>query len=293
MDTCDRRPVMAALDFSHDGSRAAVYAADLAARLGRPLTIVHVASVPRPVGPTIMSGPAVRRCLERARSGLREVADGLATTHPAVAVTTRVVVGDPVDSLVSASRDAFALTIGARGLGGHPTLRWGSISNRVVARAACPVIVVRSIPASPARGPIIVVADTPAHGDAACLFATQASAGDAIYVVGVHPDPAEHGRISLGIGALPLDHVIIRMVSGGRNITADVRRAAADFEASLIVVARERHGWPYRFGHGSVVHDVVDMNECPVAVVGMAPDSSADTTPPVHAPAAPQVPTAA
>ncbi|HTZ91190.1 MAG TPA: universal stress protein [Streptosporangiaceae bacterium] len=93
--------------------------------------------------------PADEHLLETAREAATELADKaageLGESQPA-SVTIRAVNGFAADELVNASKDADLLVVGARGgahsggLAGHAPI--GSISNKVLHHAQCPVVVV-------------------------------------------------------------------------------------------------------------------------------------------------------
>jgi nucleotide-binding universal stress UspA family protein len=57
-------------------------------------------------------------------------------------ITVNVVVGNPAEELVNASRDADMLVVGSRGSGGFGKLLVGSVSSQVTHHAVCPVLVV-------------------------------------------------------------------------------------------------------------------------------------------------------
>jgi nucleotide-binding universal stress UspA family protein len=59
-------------------------------------------------------------------------------------VSQRAVQGHPAQVLLDAAADAALLVVGSRGLGGVRGMLLGSVSQHVVARAACPVVVVRA-----------------------------------------------------------------------------------------------------------------------------------------------------
>ena len=58
------------------------------------------------------------------------------------AVEREFVVGDPVDELVARSEDADLVIVGSRGYGPLRSVLLGSVSAKLVRRAACPVMVV-------------------------------------------------------------------------------------------------------------------------------------------------------
>jgi nucleotide-binding universal stress UspA family protein len=62
---------------------------------------------------------------------------------PVVDVRTLVEEGNPAEVLIEQSKEADLLVVGSRGLGGFRGMLLGSISQHVVAHAACPVVVLR------------------------------------------------------------------------------------------------------------------------------------------------------
>ena len=59
-------------------------------------------------------------------------------------VSQRAVMGDPAQVLLDAAADAALLVVGSPDRGGFTGMLLGSVSQHVVARAACPVVVVRA-----------------------------------------------------------------------------------------------------------------------------------------------------
>ncbi|MFF3667159.1 universal stress protein [Microtetraspora malaysiensis] len=89
------------------------------------------------------------------QEGARLVSESLAgwkAEYPDVPVVEQVVEGAPVPILVDASGNAELLVVGARGRGGFPGLRLGSISHAVLHHAKGPVAVVRGPQATSAAG---------------------------------------------------------------------------------------------------------------------------------------------
>jgi len=86
--------------------------------------------------------------LGRAEHAQAEAREWWATQHPDVPVEWELPVGLPVEALVTASRDAGLVVVGARGRGGLASLLLGSVSRAVVHGAHGPVEVTRSAPVS-------------------------------------------------------------------------------------------------------------------------------------------------
>lgn len=109
---------------------------------------------------------------------------------PGVAVTTEVQLDEPAVALVESSRRASMTVLGARGLGRVSGRLLGSVSQKVAAHAAGPVVVVRE-GAARTDGPVVVGVD-PEHDAAVPLELAFAHA--AAHGVGVRIVHAAHER---------------------------------------------------------------------------------------------------
>ena len=79
---------------------------------------------------------------EQAQTELTRVLDDVAHEPRSVAIRPVVVDGRPADVLVELAKGADELVVGTRGRGGFAGLLLGSVSQRCVERAPCPVVVV-------------------------------------------------------------------------------------------------------------------------------------------------------
>ncbi|MEU6060652.1 universal stress protein [Streptomyces sp. NPDC047097] len=226
-----------------DGSAASLAAAEWAAReaevRGLPLRLVHAAeewSTPYGQSPPVP-------LLSRPRWGermLARAADELAERHPGLKIETEQVADGAFDTLMEASRDADLLVLGSRRLTALAGYLMGSVSLAVLARATCPVALVRAPDPE----------DAPALAPAARAAALTAADGGADHRPGTPPAtagapdvPAPVGEVVLGLDlAKPSDEVI-----------AHAFAAAAERGAVLRVV----HGWsmPPVFGYDPAALD--------------------------------------
>lgn len=140
-----RPGVIVGTDGTGDSSRAIGFAFAHAADRGLPLTVVHACTA-HPHGdyvpPWQASDPAARTAKEQAATA-KEIA-GWSAKYPDVPVRRHVLRADPVSALVDHSRGAELLVVGSRGFGGLSGMVIGSVSQRVLASAHCPVAVVTS-----------------------------------------------------------------------------------------------------------------------------------------------------
>lgn len=88
-----------------------------------------------------------------------------------VKLTSTLVRGGPSQRLIQASTDADLLVVGARGQGGFPGLRAGSVSVQVARHAHCSVIVTRHDADVSEDGRLVVGVDGSPGADIAARFA--------------------------------------------------------------------------------------------------------------------------
>ncbi len=77
-----------------------------------------------------------------ARTPLRDSVEKVSKDYPTVQIDAQVLRGPAADVLVGASEGAYALAVGSRGHSAAASLLLGSVSQRCVSRALCPVVVV-------------------------------------------------------------------------------------------------------------------------------------------------------
>jgi len=139
--------ILLATDGSVPAHRAADLAIGLARETGWPLHAVSVWTIsPTPV--TTASG-ILPTLIELARTHAEDVLHDLAAEAEAAGVVLhhRVAGGPPAAAICEEATDlqATILVVGTRGWGAGKRFLFGSVSNRVVHEASCPVLVARSL----------------------------------------------------------------------------------------------------------------------------------------------------
>ena len=139
----DARRIVVGVDGSAGSSLALEYACRRAERTGEVVVAVHAWRDPA-VSSEIWSATAreVEGLEERERL-LAESVAGVRTDHPDVVLEQEVVPVAPARCLADASARASLVVVGSRGLGYFRGLLLGSVSQGVLHRAECPVVVVR------------------------------------------------------------------------------------------------------------------------------------------------------
>jgi nucleotide-binding universal stress UspA family protein len=143
------RSILCAVDFSRDSARALSYAASLAQHAGDTLTILHVVEL-LPVGYDPMVGTTFdiegfqKATLAAARKRLQDCAATL--TAGTAAVETILGQGKPYREILreAGERHADLIVVGVHGRSALDRVVFGSTTEHLVRRAACPILVVRS-----------------------------------------------------------------------------------------------------------------------------------------------------
>jgi nucleotide-binding universal stress UspA family protein len=139
--------VLMPTDFSPTSKRALEYAQALASRFGAKLHLLHVLAYP-------MSGVATPEAywveLTDLRKRLRDDVDrdmaALAASLAGIELSTKVLDGPPAPTIVAAAKDLGCdlIVMGTHGHSGIAHLLLGSVAERVVRTAPCPVLTVSS-----------------------------------------------------------------------------------------------------------------------------------------------------
>lgn len=140
------KKVLVPTDFSEHGAKAVLYGAELAAKFGGELHLFHV------VEPTpIMYGegggyfsPETADEIEKA--AVRQISELTVNAGDGVEVLRKVVLGHPFVEIVRYAKDENIdlLVMGTHGRGAIAHMLLGSVAEKVVRKASCPVLVVRN-----------------------------------------------------------------------------------------------------------------------------------------------------
>jgi nucleotide-binding universal stress UspA family protein len=149
------------IDFSESSLAAATWVAGHVAP-GVELVLVHALHVPEP--PSFLQGkyPPRERLIETARAGAERRLRELSGPIAAGLIWTEVRVGAPDEQIVSVAAEYHADLIVVGSHGERPGLwsRLGSTAERVLSRAAVPVLVVQGAPRTPPRKLLVAVDDS-------------------------------------------------------------------------------------------------------------------------------------
>ena len=148
MPTADWKRIFCPIDFS-DASRAAMeVAADLTKRFGGELVLLHAYPVPGytfPDGSVVASPRMMQELADQAKRHLEEWRVDAERLVGAPRVSAETAIGEPAAEILATAqaRGADLLVMGTHGRTGLEHALMGSIAERVVRRAHCPVLTVR------------------------------------------------------------------------------------------------------------------------------------------------------
>jgi nucleotide-binding universal stress UspA family protein len=140
--TPDSRRIVVGVDGSPDSSAALEHACRRAEQTGETVVAIHGVHV-RAASTDVWSAEARNVDLGDRERLLAESVAGLREDHPDVRLEQEVVAVAPERCLADASANASLVVVGSRGRGWFSGLLLGSVSQAVLQRAACPVVVVR------------------------------------------------------------------------------------------------------------------------------------------------------
>ena len=278
--------ILLATDGSEEAELAARTAADLAAKTGSELHVVHVLVLPPEALRDPFGTEARKEFEKRGRERLDELVGRLEASGGAVG-GAHLRVGSPAAEIVAQAEELGAgmVVLGSRGLGAMRRALMGSVSDSVVRHAPCPVLVVRSEPlAFPTK--ILLATDGSEEATLAASTAAELAKGtdSELHVVHVgsfvptflaateeEPGRAarearktldnEVGRIQAADGTVVQAHLRV----GGAP--EEVVVLAEDMGAGLIVMGSRGRGGIRRALMGSVSETVMRHAHCPVFLV--------------------------
>ncbi|MEV5439250.1 universal stress protein [Streptomyces sp. NPDC052682] len=284
------RPITAGIDGSEESLAALAWAAREAVRRGLALRVVHAWRVQR--HEALDAGPDTQA--QWVRHQVTEAVRAVTERHPRLEVTTDVLEGDTVETLVAAAGAAEMLVLGTRGHGPVMGFLLGSVGQQVLVGAARPVVLVRAgdRPSDEVAGHEIVVGQ---HGDpqdsaAALRFAFETAAARGATVRAVRawtlPPVFAYSPGSLKLldeagGLEPYEKKgLARALQPWRERFPDVPVVehvemgsagqvllSVAGTAQLMVVGRRAHRTAVGARLGSVAHGMLHLADCPVAVV--------------------------
>ena len=147
MAKADWKKICCPIDFSDTARAAMEVAAELAKRLGAELRLLHVYPIPGytfPDGSVVASPKMLEELAEQAERHLQEwkrEAEAMGCGRVSIAKAS----GEAAGEIVAFAKEAGAdlLVMGTHGRTGLTHALLGSVAERVVRRAACPVLTVR------------------------------------------------------------------------------------------------------------------------------------------------------
>lgn len=139
--------ILVATDFSPDADEALAWAADLGRRFGARVTVTHVME---PLAPGLPAGYTVADLPERSviagqlRRHLDRTARAMQAEQGLEEVDSELLSGSPYAEIVDLARagDFDLVVVGTHGRTGIKRILMGSVAERVMRHAPCPVLIV-------------------------------------------------------------------------------------------------------------------------------------------------------
>jgi nucleotide-binding universal stress UspA family protein len=281
MPAMDR--IVVGVDGSPQAERALRWAAEEADRHGAALAAVMAwdfLAQPHSAGAGDEDGFDPTYGADDAAATLRAVVQDVL---PGRQVEESAVLAGPAEALVDAATAADLVVVGDRGVGGFAGLLLGSVSERVLEEAPCPVAVVRGDADRPAHGPVVVGVDGSEVGAKALRWAAEEARARKAPLRAVHAWQVPYLLPPIGGGVMEeleagarsvLDDALRDAALGDLQVDAQLSSAGAaeaiighSSDASLIVVGSRGLGRFRRAVLGSTSRQLAHHAPCPLVVV--------------------------
>lgn len=291
----DEPTVVVGVDGSEHSRMALKWAADEAARRGALLKII-CAFVKEPKHVPIWYEPGSFD-LSPAEAIVDDAYGLVATRHPSLVARVTIAEQPPTTALANASQFADLLVVGARGRGGFKELMLGSVSDKCIQYAHCPVTIVRTDPDElPLRAvyPRIVVGIDGSLGSTRALrwafgeAQIRSASVEAIHAwqyppIGTFVVPPAHGYAIAAREIVEAATESARRLAPDVPFEVDVRFDAtvpalldASKGADLLVTGSRGHGGFKDVLLGSVAHQCARHASCTVVVArSLVPEDDA------------------
>jgi nucleotide-binding universal stress UspA family protein len=139
----DANRIVVGVDGSPESDHALAFAFEEAGLRGWSVDAIFGWQAMEAIDPAVWTSEKAEEDREGRRRELRERVLPYEQKHPAVAVTTHVIEGQPAAVLAAASRTASLVVVGSRGRGGIAGLLLGSVSQGVLHHGHCAIAIAR------------------------------------------------------------------------------------------------------------------------------------------------------
>lgn len=189
------RPIVVGVDGSEQSKVAVDWAARTAALHRLPLKLLNVLNppvvmafpeAPMPPGYLQWQEDEGRKVLDAA---VKTATEAIAESGADIEVTSEMLGGPSVPTLVEASKDAHLIVVGSRGRGALARGLLGSTSTALVRHAHCPVAVIHDedpLMPRPAKAPVVVGVDGSPASEKAVAIAFEEASLRGVDLVAVH-----------------------------------------------------------------------------------------------------------
>jgi nucleotide-binding universal stress UspA family protein len=295
--------ILCPVDFSEFSRHALDHAAVLARWYAAEITVVHVCSTPVAVPAVPYGGPVlvepVALTVERRAELRRELEQFVRPVAASgIPLSLQVVEGSSVDEIVAGAESADLIVMGTHGRSGFERLLLGSVAEKVLRKAPCPVLTVppkAAGDAPPAFKKILCAVDFSASSrrglDYALSLAQEADATlTVLHVVEVVPEVGEfelpgfnlreyavnlessaRERLTAMIPEAARQYCEVREVVGTGKPYLEILRIARETGVDLIVMGVRGRGVADLMLFGSTTQHVVRQASCPVLTLRSEP----------------------